>query len=375
MSTHTSQSPGPNTQTTYIPSNPMVHFRNTSPVISPLDHQTFSSLHGGLSHSVPQEYSTNLHDTPVNTTIDIETQSIGNLMDVGSHQGQSYVQDHITPPILNTHRAFHAGCQTDLDPPSLEVKEQKKLILPTFDPQKMTWQNFSMKMHAALINQNMEYLLMESSTNGLNYAHSKELMLELYKKLQGSALDLFSLLNAQHYYLAGGRGIEMIKALVDKYHPLDNGAIQSIMATMQNLQLHDSDDLSKYKDKLENLNLQLSWVGQGIPESYLIHRAQTQLKTSRYGKDIEALQISNTASGTSFNSLHEFFMGLECLDCIRGLPYGGAAISKASSKPLKNLPPIWVWLHLFKRGLNFHSRRWNSILNPGLVLSIWMKTT
>jgi len=53
------------------------------------------------------------------------------------------------------------------------------------------------------------------------------------------------------------------------------------------LQLHDSDDLSKYKDKLENLNLQLSWIGQGMPESYLIHQAQTQLKTSRYGKDIE----------------------------------------------------------------------------------------
>jgi len=184
------------------------------------------------------------------------------------------------------------GCQTDLDPPSLEVKE----ILPTFDPQKMTWQNFSMKMHAALIDRNMEYPLTESSTNGFNYTHSKELMLELCKKLQGSALDLFSSLNAQHYYLGGGRGIEMIKALMDKYNPLDNGAIQSIMATMQNLQLHDSDDLSKYKDKLDNLNLQLSWVGQGMLESYLIHLAQSQLKTSRY---------SNTASGTSFNSLHE----------------------------------------------------------------------
>jgi len=167
----------------------------------------------------------------VNTTIDIKMQSIGNPLDVGSHQSQSYVQDHITPPISNTHRAFQVGCQTELDPPSLEVKEQKKLILPTFDPQKMTWQNFSMKMHPALINQNMEYLLTESSTNGFNYAHSKELMLELYKKLQGSALDLFSSLNAQHYYLVGGRGIEMIKALVDKYHPLDNGAVQSIMAT------------------------------------------------------------------------------------------------------------------------------------------------
>jgi len=47
---------------------------------------------------------------------------------------------------------------------------------------------------------------------------------------------------------------------------------------MQNLQLSDSEDLNVYKDKLENLNLQLSWVGQGMPEPYLIHLAQHQLK-------------------------------------------------------------------------------------------------
>jgi hypothetical protein len=32
-------------------------------------------------------------------------------------------------------------------------------------------------------------------------------------------------LNAQHYYLGGGHGIEMIEALVDKFHPLDSSAI------------------------------------------------------------------------------------------------------------------------------------------------------
>jgi len=308
----------------YIPSNPTVHFGNTSPLASPPDPQNSSSFHGGLSNSVTPDLQANIYDTAFNTTIDIETQSIGNPMDVGSHQGQTSLPDHVTPPFPNIHRAFHVGCQTNIVPPSLEVKEQKKLLLPSFDPQKMTWQNFSMKLHAAHIDRNMEYLLTE---NGYNYAHSKELMLELNKKLQGSALDLFSLLNAQHDYLAGGHGIKMIKALVDKYHPLDNGKIQSIMASMQNLQLPDSKDLSKYRDKLENLNLQLSWVGQGMPESYLIHLAQTQLKMSRYGKDIEALQISNTASGTSFNTLQDFFMGLGCLDRICGLPYGGTAIS------------------------------------------------
>jgi hypothetical protein len=150
---------------------------------------------------------------------------------------------------------------------------EKKINLPVFDPQKMTWQNFSMKLHAALIDHDMDYLLTEPATNCHNHAHYKQLMVELYKKLQGSALDLFSSLNAQHYYLGGGRGIEMIKALVDKFHPLDAGAIQSIMSSIQNLQLQDSEDLNIYRDKLENLNLQLSWVGQGMPESCLIHLA------------------------------------------------------------------------------------------------------
>jgi hypothetical protein len=60
---------------------------------------------------------------------------------------------------------------------------------------------------------------------------------------------------------------------------------------------------------MENLNLQLSWEGQGMPEPYLIRLAQHQLKKKRCGKDIEALQISNTASGTLFQSLQEFFSG------------------------------------------------------------------
>jgi len=107
------------------------------------------------------------------------------------------------------------------------------------------------------------------------------------------------------------------------------------MSSLQNLQLPDSDDLSKYRDKLENLNMQLSWVGQVMPEPYLIHLAQNQLKKSRFAKDIEALQISNTASGTSFHSLHDFFTGLKRLDRLRGLPYGGAAIAKTPPKPYK----------------------------------------
>jgi hypothetical protein len=65
-------------------------------------------------------------------------------------------------------------------------------------------------------------------------------------------------MNAQRIYMEAGRGIEMIKVLADKFHPMDDRAIQNIISSMQNLVLADTDDLSEYWDKLENFNLQLS---------------------------------------------------------------------------------------------------------------------
>ncbi len=71
--------------------------------------------------------------------------------------------------------------------------------------------------------------------------------------------------------------------------------------------------------------------------SFIVFLAQSQLSKSRYQKDIEALQLSHTASGTSFKSLDDLCQGLERLDKLRGLPYGGAApVSVSSNKP----PPI-----------------------------------
>jgi hypothetical protein len=110
-----------------------------------------------------------------------------------------------------------AGCQvfaSNLNPETV-IKEAKKLSLPYFDPTKMTWTSFAMKLHASLIECDLAYLLREPSTNHYNSAHSKELMLELFRKLQGSALSLFTSLKSQQYYLEGGRGIEMVKALVN----------------------------------------------------------------------------------------------------------------------------------------------------------------
>jgi hypothetical protein len=94
-----------------------------------------------------------------------------------------------------------------------------------------------MKLHASLIECNLAYLLREQAANHLNGIHSNELTLELFKKLQGSALSMFTSMAAQHYYLKGRRGIKMVKALVNKFHPLDNNAIHSIISSMQSLEL------------------------------------------------------------------------------------------------------------------------------------------
>jgi hypothetical protein len=134
-----------------------------------------------------------------------------------------------------------------------------------------------MKLHALLIKCDLAYLLREQSTYHLNGMHSKEPMLKLFKKLQGSALSLFTSMMAKQYYLEGGPGIEMAKALVNKFHPLDNNTIQTIISSMQALELLDIEYLSVYKDKLENYNLQLSWLGQEMSPSFLVHLAQMQL--------------------------------------------------------------------------------------------------
>jgi hypothetical protein len=245
------------------------------------------------------------------------------------------------------------GCQVPSSTfsPVTVIKEVKKLSLPHFDPVKTNWTSFAMKLHASLIECDMAYLLREPSTNHFNSAHSKELMLELFKKLQGSALRLFTSLSAQQYYLEGGRGIEMVRALVNKFHPLDDNAIQNIISSMQTLTLLDTEDLNIYRDKLENYNLQLSWVGQDMSPSFLVHLAQTQLGKSRYKNDIEVLQMSHTASGTSFKSLADLCDGLERLDKLKGLPYGGAA---PIQKPMPSKTPQnkkkHRWLRCGSRG-------------------------
>jgi hypothetical protein len=110
---------------------------------------------------------------------------------------------HINEQIPTCHPCMQdVGCQvTSLTlTPVTVYKEAKKLSLSTFDPVKMSWTSFAMKLHASLIECDTGYLLHETHTNSTNTAHSKELMLELFRKLQGSALSLFTSLNSQHFY-------------------------------------------------------------------------------------------------------------------------------------------------------------------------------
>jgi hypothetical protein len=102
-------------------------------------------------------------------------------------------------------------------------------------------------------------------------------------------------MNVQQYYLEGGQGIEMIEALVNKFYPLDNREIQTIFSSMQMLELLDTEDFSIHQDKLENYNLQLSWVRQEMSSSFLVFLAQSQASKSHYKEDIVALQLSHTA--------------------------------------------------------------------------------
>lgn len=105
---------------------------------------------------------------------------------------------------------MHVGCQVSSKLQPVLLKDPKKLSIPFYDPLKTPRHTFSMKLHATLIDCNMDYLLLAQAMNAANGKHSKELMIELYKKLQGGALAMFSSLHAQQLFLGGGHGIEMI---------------------------------------------------------------------------------------------------------------------------------------------------------------------
>ena len=101
--------------------------------------------------------------------------------------------------------------------PPLVVKDATKLNIPVFNDKKTTWTNYAPKLRAALLECNMSFLLTEESTNASNASQSKELMLQFYKKLEGSAATLFSSMESEQYYMEGGRGIEILRLLASTF--------------------------------------------------------------------------------------------------------------------------------------------------------------
>jgi hypothetical protein len=161
-----------------------------------------TTVHNSIPHGTT---STSLGYSQMATPLSsvVTTTSVHNLdhpLDDDSISNNNNISQDYPNNNNSTHGTYvpsshDVGCQFTshtLVPPVTMVKEVKKLTLPTFDPTKMSRQSFAMKMHASLIECDLAYLLQEESTTQYNATHSKELMLELFKKLQVTALSLFT---------------------------------------------------------------------------------------------------------------------------------------------------------------------------------------
>jgi hypothetical protein len=196
----------------------------------------------------------------------------------------------------------------------------------------MEWSDYATKICATLCECNMSYFLSDLETNSSNAKHSKELYLELYEKLTGPALQLFKALAAQDYYMEAGRGIEMVHLLVATFNPMDSNKCCTLLLKLISATLPEDMELLEFINLLKDTNMQLSWCGTGMPEDLLVDIALHHLKSSRYIRYVDQLQISHTATGLSYNTLDAFYDALIRLDHYRGLSYGSKKTSKQDSK-------------------------------------------
>jgi len=182
----------PNQPTSYTPV--ASHSHHLMNVVTSTSSSTYPMVSPDNDHHVNFQSSV---ETPFSDIDDVE-QNIPHVSgDVSfapvtpSSTSRSGILDH------PYHHQHHVGCQVSTPIDKYIVKDLKNLNLLFYDPSKIAWHTFSINLHAALIDCNMEYLLTSNDTNPSNAKHSKELMVELYKKLQGGAIDLFcpSMLN------------------------------------------------------------------------------------------------------------------------------------------------------------------------------------
>ncbi len=113
--------------------------------------------------------------------IPFETQSVGCQV----HDDDIFGLGRVSPSYGPPGNQFHSfppqvvpspGYPVPVTP--VVVKDASKLNIPVFNDKKMTWTTYAPKLHAALLECDMSYLLHAECTNVSNAHHSKELMLQ-----------------------------------------------------------------------------------------------------------------------------------------------------------------------------------------------------
>lgn len=132
--THTAHIP-------YVLSNPTVCLSPQATFdLFDMEHSVASGSSSTPQHANQYTPCMSSGDVP-SSSVEHDTQSIGGYQsttgagEFSSHSASCFPQDlHSIPMNYAPRHNVHVGCQASLSPPAMEVKEQKKLSLPTFDP-------------------------------------------------------------------------------------------------------------------------------------------------------------------------------------------------------------------------------------------------
>ena len=289
-------------------------------------------LAGWASHVHPTSFHGSVH--PLSNGYPPVSQS-GNI----SHGELSDDSDGFIPPIDPVPTFTHVPVPMAFHPPAQDpfassrgltptvLQTEKKLAFPAFDGKNPAFLEWFMKVQNQLMKTNQDYLLLEESTNALNYRDSKAAAIELFDKLTGSAHQMFKSLKNHRHFVLGGRGIEMLQELTKKFNPLDMDTVGALVTELQSLVLHDYEDLAVLINKADDICCRLEQVNQNPPESFMVMHLQNILKTSRYGPDLVVLLRTHAANKTTFRSIDELVVALHRMDQVNGRDYGGQAIA------------------------------------------------
>ena len=130
--------------------------------------------------------------------------------------------------------------------------------------------------------------------------------------------------------MEGGRGIEMLHLLAATFNPMDSNKRRTLLIKLISATLPDDMELLEFINSLKDTNMQLAWCGTGMPEDLLVDIAMHRLESSHYKRDVDQVQISHTATGSSYHTLDALYDALTRLDRYRGISYGS---KRSETKP------------------------------------------